>query len=137
VNDRSDAVYVASGPLGPAKRAEIVALAAKAHIPAIYPSRAFPAVSGLMSCGTDEKELFRGAAIFVEKILNGAKPSELPVEQPVKFELTVNMATAKALGLTIPASILAQARSWSEAAAIRLHHITRISRTPGPPLTRL
>jgi ABC-type uncharacterized transport system substrate-binding protein len=114
VNDRSDAIYVASGPLGPAKRADIIALAAKARIPAIYPFRAFPAAGGLMSFGTDEKDLFRRAAIMVDKILKGSKPSELPVEQPTKFELIVNLSTAKALGLTLPESILAQANEVIE-----------------------
>jgi ABC-type uncharacterized transport system substrate-binding protein len=109
VNDRSDAVYLASGPLGPAKRAEIIALAAKARVPAIYPSRAFPVAGGLMSCGTDEKNLLRRAASIIEKILNGAKPSELPVEQPTKFELVANLSTAKALGLTVPEALLARA----------------------------
>jgi ABC transporter substrate binding protein len=90
------------------KRADIIALAAKARIPAIYPFRAFPAAGGLMSFGTDEKDLFRKAAMMVDKILKGAKPSDLPVEQPTKFELIVNLSTAKALGLTLPESILAQ-----------------------------
>jgi putative tryptophan/tyrosine transport system substrate-binding protein len=112
--DRSDAIYVASSPLGPAKRADIIARAAKARIPAIYPFRAFPAAGGLMSFGTDEKDLFRRAAIMVDKILKGSKPSELPVEQPTKFELIVNLSTAKALGLTLPESILAQANEVIE-----------------------
>jgi len=109
VNDRSDAVYLASGPLGPAKRAEIIALAGKVRIPAIYPTRAFPAAGGLLSCGTDEKDLFRRAATIVDKVLNGARPAELAVEQPTKFELVINLKTAKALGLTVPQSILARA----------------------------
>jgi putative tryptophan/tyrosine transport system substrate-binding protein len=67
-----------------------------------------------MSFGTDEKDLFRRAAIMVDKILKGSKPSELPVEQPTKFELIVNLSTAKALGLTLPESILAQANEVIE-----------------------
>jgi ABC-type uncharacterized transport system substrate-binding protein len=109
VNDHSDAVYFASGPLGPAKRAEIIALAGKARIPAIYPTRAFPTAGGLLSCGTDEKDLFRRAATIVDKVLNGAKPADLPVERPTKFELVVNLKTARAIGLTIPQSLLARA----------------------------
>jgi putative tryptophan/tyrosine transport system substrate-binding protein len=109
INDRADAIYVASGPLGPAKRAEIIALAAKARLPAIYSFRAFPAAGGLMSFGTDEKELFRRAAILIDKILKGAKPSELPIEPPAKFQLVINMKTASEIGVSVPQSILARA----------------------------
>src|SRR5947209_7902931 len=108
-NDRADAIYVASGPLGPAKRAEIIALAAKARLPAIYSFRAFPAAGGLMSFGTDEKESFRQAATFIDKILKGAKPSELPVEHPAKFQLVINMRAASEIGVSMPQSLLARA----------------------------
>ena len=100
--ERCEAVYVASGPLGPAKRAEIIALAADSRLPAMYSFRVFPVDGGLMSFGADYGDLFRRAAGFVDKILKGAKPADLPVEPPRKFDLTVNLKTAGALGLTIP-----------------------------------
>jgi putative tryptophan/tyrosine transport system substrate-binding protein len=105
-SDRCDGLYLASGPLGPAKRADIIALAAESRIPAIYPCRVFSAAGGLMSFTADNNDLFRRAAIFVDDILKGAKPGDLPVEQPTKFELTINLKTAKALGLTVPHNIL-------------------------------
>ena len=109
INDRADAIYVASGPLGPEKRAEIIGLAAKARLPAIYSFRAFPAGGGLMSFGADEKDSFRLAATFIDKILKGAQPSELRIEQPRKFQLVINMKAATEIGVSIPRSILARA----------------------------
>jgi putative ABC transport system substrate-binding protein len=90
-------------------RTWIVALAAKARLPAIYGFREFPDVGGLMSYGANFPELFRRAATFVDKILKGAKPADLPVEQPTRFELVINLKTAKALKLTIPQSVLIRA----------------------------
>ena len=107
--DRSQAIYVASGPLGPVKRARIIALAAESRMPAMYPFRIFPVEGGLMSFAADYPDLFRRAAGFVDRILKGAKPAEMPVEPPRKFNLTVNLKTAKALGLTIPPAMLASA----------------------------
>jgi putative ABC transport system substrate-binding protein len=107
--ERCEAVYVASGPLGPAKRAQLIALAAESRLPAVYSFRVFPVGGGLMSYGADYGDLFRRAAGFVDKILKGAKPADLPVEPPRKFDLTVNLETAKQLGLTIPPTILARA----------------------------
>ncbi len=107
--EHCEAVYVASGPLGPAKRAQLIALAAELRLPAIYSFRVFPAAGGLMSFGADYRDLFGRAAGFVDKILKGAKPAELPVEPPRKFDLTVNLETAKQLGLTIPPTLLARA----------------------------
>jgi len=107
--DRCEAVYVASGPLGPAKRARIIALAAESRLPAMYSFRVFPVDGGLMSFGADYRDLYRRAAGFVDKILKGAKPADMPVEPPRKFDLTVNRKTAKALGLTIPPPVLAAA----------------------------
>jgi putative ABC transport system substrate-binding protein len=104
-----EAVYVASGPLGPAKRAQLIALAAESRLPAIYSFRVFPADGGLMSFGADYRDLFGRAAGFVDKILKGAKPAELPVEPPRKFDLTINLKTASPLGLTIPPTLLARA----------------------------
>ena len=107
--DRCEAVYVASGPLGPVKRARIIALAAQSRLPAMYSFRIFPVDGGLMSFAADYDDLFRRAAGFVDKILKGAKPAAMPVEPPRKFNLTVNLKTAKALGLTIPPAMLAAA----------------------------
>ena len=107
--ERCEAVYVASGPLGPAKRAQLIALAAESRLPAIYSFRVFPVGGGLMSYGADYRDLFRRAAGFVDKILKGAKPADLPVEPPRKFDLIVNLKTAGALGLTIPPTLLARA----------------------------
>jgi putative ABC transport system substrate-binding protein len=83
-------------------RAEIVALAARYRVPAVYPWRFFPDIGGLLSYGSDQRELFRLAATYVDRILRGAKPSDLPVQAPVKYELVINLRTAKALGLDVP-----------------------------------
>jgi ABC-type uncharacterized transport system substrate-binding protein len=107
--ERSEAIYVASGPLGPAKRAQLIALALESRLPAIYSFRVFPVEGGLMSFGADYGDLLRRAAGSIAKILTGTKPADLPIEPPRKFDLTINLKTAKALGLTVPPSILARA----------------------------
>lgn len=84
-------------------------LAAKHRLPAIYLTREFAEAGGLMSYGPNVADLWRRAADFVDKILKGAKPADLPVDQPTKFELVINRKTAKALGLTIPPSLLVRA----------------------------
>jgi ABC-type uncharacterized transport system substrate-binding protein len=91
------------------ERRRLVDLAAKNRLPAVYTSREFVDAGGLMSYGPDFADLFRRAATYVDKILRGAKPGDLPVEQPAKFELVINLKTAKTLGLTIPPSLLARA----------------------------
>jgi putative ABC transport system substrate-binding protein len=90
-------------------RTQIVALAARSRLPAMYGPRHFPDVGGLMSYGPNWPDQYRRAATYVDKILKGAKPADLPVEQPTRFELVVNLKTAKALGLTIPQSVLIRA----------------------------
>jgi putative ABC transport system substrate-binding protein len=100
---------VASGPFGPVKRARTIALAAESRLPAIYSFRIFPVEGGLMSFAADYGDLFRRAAGFIDKILKGAKPAAMPVEPPRKFDLTINLKTAKAIGLMIPPAMLASA----------------------------
>ena len=90
-----------------AYRAEITSLAARYRLPAVYPFRFFAELGGLLSYGNDRLDLFRRAAAYADRILRGAKPGELPVQAPVKFELVINLKTAKALGL----ACLAAARS--------------------------
>ncbi len=91
------------------ERNRLVDLAAKNRLPAVYPWREFIDAGGLMAYGPNLPDLFRRAATYVDKILKGARPADLPVEQPTKFELVINMKTAKALGLTIPQSLLGRA----------------------------
>jgi putative ABC transport system substrate-binding protein len=92
-----------------AHRVEITSLAARYRLPAVYPYRQFTAVGGLLSYGDDLIDNFRRAPTYVDRILKGAKPNELPVQAPVKFELVINLKTAKAIGLDIPATILGHA----------------------------
>jgi putative tryptophan/tyrosine transport system substrate-binding protein len=106
---RAGAVHVYGDPLTWFHRARIAQLAAMARLPAIYQFRDNVAAGGLMSYGASNADLLRRSAGYVDKILKGAKPADLPVEQPTKFELVINMKTAKALGLTIPQSLLVRA----------------------------
>ncbi len=87
----------------------IVELAAKRRLPAIYPDTDWIHVGGLMSYGPDSTDIYRRAAVYVDKILKGTNPADLPVQQPVKYELMINLKTAKALGLTIPPVVLMRA----------------------------
>jgi putative ABC transport system substrate-binding protein len=90
-------------------RAEVTSLAARHHLPAVYPFHQFSEAGGLISYGNDQVDNYRRAAGYVDRILRGAKPSELPVQSPVKFKLAINLKAAKALGLTIPQSLIASA----------------------------
>jgi putative tryptophan/tyrosine transport system substrate-binding protein len=92
-----------------AHRAEVTSLAALYRLPAVYPYRYYTALGGLLSYGNDQLDNYRRAATYVDRILKGAKPSELPVQAPVKYELVINLKTAKALGLTVPPAFLARA----------------------------
>jgi putative ABC transport system substrate-binding protein len=105
----AQAVIALDDALTIAHRPRIVALAASSRLPAMYGLREFPDDGGLMSYGPSFVDLFRRAATYVDKILKGAKPADLPVEQPTKFELVINLKTAKALGLDVPPAMLARA----------------------------
>jgi putative ABC transport system substrate-binding protein len=105
----AQAIIAFDDPLTLAHRRSIAALAASIGLPAIYGFREFPEDGGLMSYGVSLAYLYRSAATLVDKILKGAKPAELPVEQPTKLELVINLKTATALGLTIPPTLLARA----------------------------
>jgi putative ABC transport system substrate-binding protein len=102
-------LMVAAGTLTSTHRKRIVDLASKSRIPAMYGERSFVEVGGLMSYAANFVEQYRRAAVYVDKVLKGTKPADIPVEQPTKFELVINLKTAKQIGLTIPQSVLYQA----------------------------
>ena len=104
--ERLGGLFVQGGPLTLSHRTRIVELAAKSQLPAIYTLREFVDAGGLMAYGGHLPDMFRRAAAYVDKILKGAKPADLPIERPMKFELVINLKTAKALGLTMPPSLL-------------------------------
>ena len=106
---RPDGLYVTGGPLMRAHQKRIVGLTLKSRLPSVYTSREFVDAGGLMSYGADEAESYRRVAYYVDRILNGAKPADLPVEQPTKFEFVINLKTAKQIGVTIPPDVLARA----------------------------
>ncbi len=103
------ALLVSQGPFFNARRMEIAALASRARLPAIYGFREFVQAGGLMSYGPDLPDLYRHAAAYADKILKGAKAGDLPVQQPTKFELVINLKAAKELGITVPPALLARA----------------------------
>jgi putative ABC transport system substrate-binding protein len=113
---RAGALIVLPTPMFFSEGRRLVDLAATNRLPAMFPYREFVDAGGLMAYGPDLADLSRRAATYVGKILKGANPGDLPVEQPTKFELVINLKTAKALGLTIPPSILARADQVSVAA---------------------
>ena len=107
---RPDGLYVlGGGPLMAANRKRIAGFALKSRLPSMYISREVVDAGGLMSYGADLADSYRRVAYFVDRILKGAKPADLPVEQPTKFELVINLKTAKQIGLTIPPEVLARA----------------------------
>jgi putative ABC transport system substrate-binding protein len=107
--ERPDGLYVTTSPLITASRKRIVGLALKSRLPAVYSNREFINVGGLMSYDADVSDGYRRVANYVDKILKGTKPADLPVEQPTKFELIINLKAAKQIGLTIPPNVLARA----------------------------
>jgi putative ABC transport system substrate-binding protein len=109
IKARAGALAWMSSPLGSANQRLTVDLAEKYRLPAIYVRRAVVENGGLMSYGINLDEAFRRAAVFVDKILKGTKPADIPVEQPTKFEFVINLKTAKQIGLTIPPNVLARA----------------------------
>jgi putative ABC transport system substrate-binding protein len=106
VRGKVDALIVLTQGMFTRNATRIVEMATKSRLPAIYHRNEFVKAGGLMSYGPDHTDLYRRAATYVDKILKGAKPSDLPVEQPTKFELVINLKTAKALDLTIPPDVL-------------------------------
>ena len=109
LKDRADALYVCTDAFIAANRVRIVILTLAARMPTIYGEQGHVESGGLISYGANLPDLFRRAADYVDKILRGAKPADLPVEQPTKFDLVINLITAKALGLDVPATLLARA----------------------------
>ena len=109
LRQRADALYISSESLISANRVRIVILALAERIPTIYGERMHAEAGGLMAYGANLPDLFRRSAEYVDKILRGAKPGDLPVEQPIKFDLVINLITAKALGLEVPPTLLARA----------------------------
>jgi putative tryptophan/tyrosine transport system substrate-binding protein len=109
IKGRSSALAVTAGTLFSANYGRIVNLATKNRLPAMYAGQRYVEVGGLMSYSANTSDLYRRAAVYVDKILKGARPADLPVEQPTKFELVINLKTAKQIGLTIPPNVLARA----------------------------
>jgi putative ABC transport system substrate-binding protein len=102
-------LILTASPTAPLHRDLIIALAARHKLPAVYIERLFAAAGGLVSYGPEFADQYRRAASYVDRILKGEKPSDLPVQTPTKYELVVNLKTAKALGLTVPPTLLARA----------------------------
>ena len=107
--ERPDGLYVGGGPLMVANQKRTVGFALKSRLPSVYTNREYVDAGGLMSYGADEADSYRRVAYYVDRILKGTKPADLPVEQPTKFEFVINLKTANQIGLTIPPEVLARA----------------------------
>ena len=106
---RADALLILQSPVVNSQRTRLIELAVKNRLPTTYPTPEFPKDGGLMSYSVNFNDLYRRAATYVDKILKGAKPADLPVEQPKKFEFIINLKAAKQIGLTIPPNVLVRA----------------------------
>jgi putative ABC transport system substrate-binding protein len=109
MRQRPEALFVVSDPLVYSRREQVVELASKLRLPTMYGALDWVDAGGLMAYGPSRADLMRRAATYVDKILKGAEPANLPVEQPTRFEFVINLKTARALGLTIPPSLLLRA----------------------------
>ena len=109
IKERADALITFGDPVTNTYRSRIIDFAAQRRLPALYTNREFVDAGGLISYGPNTLDIYRRAAIYVDKILRGANPKDRPVEQPMKFELVINLKAAKALGLTISSTLLVQA----------------------------
>jgi len=109
LEERASALIVAVGIIFSEHRQRLLDLTAKARLPSMHGTREYVEAGGLMSYGPSNPEMYRRAAAYLDKILKGAKPADLPVQQPTKFELVINLKTAKALGLTLPVTLLGRA----------------------------
>ncbi|HEY6367459.1 MAG TPA: ABC transporter substrate binding protein [Candidatus Binatia bacterium] len=109
IKERPDGLYVTSGPLVRDNQKRIVGFVLKSRLPSMHHTRELVDAGGLMSYGADRADSYRRVAYYVDRILKGAKPADLPIEQPTKFELVINLKTAKQIGLTIPPNVLARA----------------------------
>jgi ABC-type uncharacterized transport system substrate-binding protein len=114
LNGRAKAIYVCGGPFMATHRVRVNTLVLSARLPVVYDARVFVEVGGLMAYGPNFPDLYRRAGDYVDKILRGAKPQDIPVEQPTKFDLVVNLITAKSLGISVPPTLLARANEVIE-----------------------
>jgi putative ABC transport system substrate-binding protein len=108
-NGRANAIIILRNPVASSLRKRIIDLAARSRLPAMYVSPDWVETGGLMSYALDVRDNYRRAATYIDKILKGTKPADLPVEQPTKFEFIINLKTAKQIGLTIPPNVLTRA----------------------------